>query len=226
MMIEPSLPFNRQVYTMTCANDAGAVRTAVHVSTTAQTSDIPDLIDTLYQRLAAQGYHTWLYDSAVNTRTDQRGLVDGTTIPVLADLIADVERAYETDDSEQNLLEERVSTTRRSLDALLTYCRLIAGIVPEDQRCDEVRPFDDDAIAALFGPDVINVRLVETDPQDLKGLPTIIDEAGDTKAIYDALWNETRAVNPGWTKDTGEGYEDPAEWATPEDVRELLDRED
>ena len=136
MTTEPSLPFNQQVYTMTCANDDGAVRTAVHVSTTAQTSDIPDIIDTLYQRLAAQGYHTWLYDHATNTRTDRQGLVDGTTIPVLRDLIDAVVR------SEVHILnpalvgESVVETTR--LDALLNHCRLIAGIVPEEQQLREV----------------------------------------------------------------------------------------
>ena len=150
MTTEPSLPFNQQVYTMTCANDDGAIRTAVHVSTTAQTSDIPDIIDTLYQRLAARGYHTWLYDHATNTRTDRQGLVDGTTIPNLRDLIDAVVR------SEVHILnpalvgESVVETTR--LDALLNYCRLIAGIVPEGQRLREVPLTTDDDLAAILNP--------------------------------------------------------------------------
>ena len=150
MTTEPSLPFNQQVYTMTCANDDGAIRTAVHVSTTAQTSDIPDIIDTLYQRLAARGYHTWLYDHATNTRTDRQGLVDGTTIPVLRDLIDAVVR------SEVHILnpalvgESVVETTR--LDALLNYCRLIAGIVPEEQQLREVPLTTDDDLAAILNP--------------------------------------------------------------------------
>lgn len=221
MTTAPSLPFNQQVYTMTCANDDGAIRTAVHVSTTAQTSDIPDIIDTLYQRLAARGYHTWLYDHATNTRTDRQGLVDGTTIPVLRDLIDAVEASERTAFDPYSLaMPDEITVSARAYTALLTYVSLIAGIVPEGQLLPEVQLLDDDAIAALLG--VPTTEPVWAERERFKGMTAeevydALSEVFPASMTDDDMTQRANEILSG-----GDGPEDEAEWATPADVMDLL----
>lgn len=191
-------PYSQQVSTMTCTDAAGEVRHIVRTTTDLQTDDIPALMDEMYETLARQGFDQWVHDSTI-ARLVQPVIIPPThrvDAPRLADLLA----AVTLSTGPLPFTTDDVMVNADALEALVSYVRLLTGQVTAPHMVNPHAPLDDDEITAILhtGTDKDVTVALNT----LLAAPPLPPAIPTPQEIMDAF--------------------DEVDWATPDDVRDLL----